>query len=480
VRAAVAEQHHEAVGGVPIVVDHEHPVRHAIGGRDRRRCRPLDSIHDGQPYDELGALTVGVACLDAAAVEHHQVADERQADAEPARARRVARHTLHEEIEDGIDESRIDAGSGIAHRYDRVAILAAGAHPDVTARGRVARCVVEQVREDLRETDGVGLDEERLVAQVDVESMTSALDRRARGFDGVAQRRAEVEGRAPELDLATRYPRDLHQVVDEPDHVTELPFHHVVQPARGAGVRRLRAEDADRVADRREGVSELVREHREEFVLPPVRIAQRRLGGEPRELGAITIDGERGRRREDLDRAALVLGRLTPLAEIRAERAEHAAVVRLDRHAPRRHESEAERQMLELRPARIGGEVPRDDDPAGRGRGGTGAHLRVRLQPIDRAEVVRRQARRCPVAEEAVLVEEEDRRDGAALRQVLDDPGQMREDVGQRLALEHHLERALLRAEQRRHVCGRVMARRRRVGNGAGHRAQYRRMPGRG
>ena len=66
----------------------------------------------------------------------------------------------------------------------------------------------------------------------------------------------------------------VEQVVEQPRHVPDLPLDDLVAPAdlRLASRRPMRAMCGG-LADRRERIAELVREHREELVLAPVGLA---------------------------------------------------------------------------------------------------------------------------------------------------------------------------------------------------------------
>ena len=81
---------------------------------------------------------------------------------------------------------------------------------------------------------------------------------------------------AAQIDVAARDARDVQQVVDQPREVLHLPLDHVARPGELRIGQRAPAHDLDRVADRRERIAQLVREHGEELVLVPVGFLQRR------------------------------------------------------------------------------------------------------------------------------------------------------------------------------------------------------------
>ena len=79
---------------------------------------------------------------------------------------------------------------------------------------------------------------------------------------------AEREEVATQFDLAGRDPRDVQQIVDQPgDRATCRSMTAVARLPRSP---RLIAEQREGVADRRQGIAQLVREHRNEFVLAAI------------------------------------------------------------------------------------------------------------------------------------------------------------------------------------------------------------------
>ena len=98
---------------------------------------------------------------------------------------------------------------------------------------------------------------------------------------------SDVDRLFAELDLAAGDPRDVEQVVDQADHLLHLAGDHVARPAEVSAVQSRLLKDLDGVADRGQGVAELVGEHRQEFVLPAVVLLD--VAVEPR-----VVDGDRG------------------------------------------------------------------------------------------------------------------------------------------------------------------------------------------
>ena len=96
--------------------------------------------------------------------------------------------------------------------------------------------------------------------------MIRRIDQRAAGFHRVGDDGREIHGSLLQIDLAAGDARDVHQVIDQPHHVTDLAIHDLVGGHRGLA-RSGEAQQTQRVADGREGIAQLVRQRGEEPVL---------------------------------------------------------------------------------------------------------------------------------------------------------------------------------------------------------------------
>ncbi len=94
-------------------------------------------------------------------------------------------------------------------------------------------------------------------------------------LDRLADQLREVEPLAVELDLAAGHARGFQEVVDQERLVQDLALGRVDRPPPGFVPLALEAQDLDGIADRAQGVAELVREHREKVFLGAVRPLER-------------------------------------------------------------------------------------------------------------------------------------------------------------------------------------------------------------
>src|SRR4051812_39034002 len=109
------------------------------------------------------------------------------------------------------------------------------------------------------------------------EGLVRSLYVRAAGLEREVDHRAEAHQLAADRELAARDARDVEEIVDEPRHLVDLAVDHRARPFELRREAALLGEQRDRVADRRERVAQLVRQHGEELVLAPVGFAQRLL-----------------------------------------------------------------------------------------------------------------------------------------------------------------------------------------------------------
>src|SRR5690606_30839129 len=86
----------------------------------------------------------------------------------------------------------------------------------------------------------------------------------------------QVEPFALQLDPSVRYAGDVEQVVDQPRQMLELTAEQVARPRQHALEQLRLAQEIDAALHRGEGIAQLVREDRDEFVLAPRRFAEER------------------------------------------------------------------------------------------------------------------------------------------------------------------------------------------------------------
>ena len=94
------------------------------------------------------------------------------------------------------------------------------------------------------------------------------------GFDRVGHDGRHVDRLFLEPDLAAGDSGNLEQVIDQVSHLANLVVDHVAGPAQVGVVRAALLHDLDGVADRGQGVAQLVAQHGQELVLARVCLGQ--------------------------------------------------------------------------------------------------------------------------------------------------------------------------------------------------------------
>ena len=145
---------------------------------------------------------------------------------------------------------------------------------DPPAIGRELGRVADQVADYLCEPHRVAVDVQRLAGSAHDDAVIARCDFRHGGLDRLADDRGDVHRLRFQVDLSLGDARYLEQVVDQPRHVLYLAVDHLAHLDQHRIVRSLALQDRDRGADRRERIAELMREDRQEIILPPVRIQQ--------------------------------------------------------------------------------------------------------------------------------------------------------------------------------------------------------------
>ena len=100
--------------------------------------------------------------------------------------------------------------------------------------------------------------------------MVPFLDHRADRLDGTIQNRTGIDLVRAQWNLSPGDPRYVEQIVDQASQVSDVTADDLDGPVGVVVAGTGDAEERDGVVDDSEGVSQLVREHRQEFVLSPV------------------------------------------------------------------------------------------------------------------------------------------------------------------------------------------------------------------
>ena len=234
-------------------------------------------FHAGEAHDDLAAPARAVAeRSNRPAVQLDQAAYHREADADSALGAVQRARVLHEQVEGPLEQVGRHPDAPVAHPHDRLAILDRCLDLDRAAGARVLRGVVQQVAEHLDQARRIGVDEDRAAGAGHREPLRPLRHERPADLDGPLDDRREIEHLPAQRDLPLAHARDVEQVVEQPLHVPDLPPDHLAGHRRGLGVVRGQAEDLDGAEDGRHGIAQLVRQHRQEFVLAPIGLLQLR------------------------------------------------------------------------------------------------------------------------------------------------------------------------------------------------------------
>jgi hypothetical protein len=190
----------------------------------------------------------------------------------------------------------------VAHAHDDRAAAAPRGDADATLLARVLGRVVEQVADHLREARRIGVEVDRLARHAHEQQLALRIDHGHGRLDRLADDRLQLHALPLELHLALRDARHVEQVVDEARELRDLAVDDLARHAQRRVAVVRAAEDLARVADRRERVAQLVRQHREEHVLAPVRLLQ--LGEQAAQLVLALALAQRGLGRGDERRHA--------------------------------------------------------------------------------------------------------------------------------------------------------------------------------
>ena len=157
--------------------------------------------------------------------------------------------------------------------------LARHAQHDAAAGRHELGGVVQDVADDLHQPRPIALDRQQLLGQVEDQLVPPRVDRGPRGLDGPRDDRARRHRLALQRDHPARDARHVEQVVDQDHQVLDLAIDGVAGPGAVRLGQLLEAQQLHGGPDGRQRIAQLVRQHRQEFVLAPVRLPQRRRRG---------------------------------------------------------------------------------------------------------------------------------------------------------------------------------------------------------
>ena len=231
--------------------------------------------HRRQGDDEFGSRARPVAaCFDGAAVGFDDALDQGQADSQAAVAAVERGIDLPEHVEDLPEHVPGNAGPVVANADQRPVALAGGGEPDRPLAAGVFGGVVQQIAHDLRQAGHVPFDPQRLVGKRDGDAVVERIDERLDPFQRPLDQRVDADRLLAELNFSLADPRDVHQVVDQANHLPHLPIHgaaellHLLAIVFGMGPQR------QRVADRGQRIAQLVGQRGQEFGFVPVGFFQ--------------------------------------------------------------------------------------------------------------------------------------------------------------------------------------------------------------
>jgi len=192
---------------------------------------------------------------------------------------------LRERLEQARRRLGAEADAVVLDADHRLPALDGSAQADRALRLGIACRVVQQVAEHLRQACRVGVEHGGLGRQDHRQPVAGGGDVRAAGLERHVDHALERDALLAQREAAARDAADVEQVVDQARELVDLPVDHLAAPGHLWIELVLLAEDGDGVADRRQRIAQLVREHGEEIVLAPLGFAQRLLG----ELAVVDI-----------------------------------------------------------------------------------------------------------------------------------------------------------------------------------------------
>ena len=220
-------------------------------------------------------------CDNASTMQLHESLHEGEPDTETPLAAVDGRLDLREHLENRGQFLRGDSESCVAHRDDQVAVLLICTETDSPTGIRVFRGICQQIRDDLRDPQGIYDDRYGSFRHFDAQGMAARVNERSRGFDRRIDHCGKLDGCLSQFQFAEGDSGNVQQIVQQHRHVLRLAADDVIAPAQLRLGDTGHGGDSGRLSNRSQWVAQFMCQCREEFILAAVGLTEFRAGLAP-------------------------------------------------------------------------------------------------------------------------------------------------------------------------------------------------------
>ena len=151
-----------------------------------------------------------------------------------------------------------DADAGVAHHDHGRAAFPLGCEPNAAATVGILGGVVEQIGDGLGEPGRICIEVDRLGRHRQREFLTAGVEQWLACFNGGTQHCRQFHALLAQRQLVAGDARDIHEIVDQPSHILQLPIDNLHRRSRIFRTRALELQDVYRIANRGERIPEFV------------------------------------------------------------------------------------------------------------------------------------------------------------------------------------------------------------------------------
>ena len=204
----------------------------------------------------------------------HQCQAQAQAPVRPLR-RRV---NLCEELENGLELVRSEPYTVVFYAQQKLVPRLFERDPHMAVLLREPDSVGKEVGYHLRQPGNIAVQIQWCIGQCQCQMPVSGFIQCGSCLHGICHQLAKFHLLAPQFYFSTADTAHIEQIVYQPHQVIHLPVHHRHRRAHALVIPRSHFHDLQRVAHGCKRVTELVGEHGQKLVLPPVGLPQGFLG----------------------------------------------------------------------------------------------------------------------------------------------------------------------------------------------------------
>ena len=273
------DEHSQQARRIDVVIDHQDTQQIACGTgifiAILDAALPVVVRQARQDHRHFAAHAHSVTLhRDGSAMQLHQAAHQRQADAQPALGSVGTSFALGEKLEGNALQFAGHADAVVAYAQRQMAVVHQHPQVDPAAVGRVPDGVAQHVDQHLDQPKPVAHHLGAFGRQLDVQLVRLGFEQGTNLLQRLGGNDFQVHRLLVQRHLAPGDAGNVEQIIDQARHVPGLARNHFAELPHPGFIQRAPGQQVRGCRNRRQRVPELMGQHGQELVLEPVRMLQ--------------------------------------------------------------------------------------------------------------------------------------------------------------------------------------------------------------